>query len=89
MEYTSWLKARPEVLSVYLCGSWAKGTYTPYSDVDLLLVLDQSRYAKPHERVPTYLPDCFPTGLDLFIYTAEELQANPWAQKLLQDAIQL
>lgn len=45
------LKKRPEVLAVYLCGSRAKGNYTPYSDVDLLIVVEEDG-RKPHDRVP-------------------------------------
>ncbi|APC09160.1 nucleotidyltransferase domain-containing protein [Neomoorella thermoacetica] len=82
------LKSRPEVLSVYLCGSWARGNYTPYSDIDLLiLVTNDAR--KPWERVPDYLPGKFPVGLDLFVYTPGELQNSSFARELLKNAIQL
>jgi predicted nucleotidyltransferase len=82
------LKRRPEVLAVYLCGSWAKGNYTPYSDIDLLiLVEDDDRM--PHDRVPDYLPDQFPIGVDLFVYTSEELKKSRFAQELLREAVRL
>jgi len=87
-EYAAHLKTRPEVIDVYLCGSWAKGTYTPYSDVDLIILIKNDSQ-KPYNRVPTYLPDRFPLSLDLFIYTREELKKSPFAQKLLERAIKL
>ena len=82
------LKKRPEVLAVYLCGSWAKGNYTPYSDVDLLvLVAEDGR--KPHDRIPLYLPDSFPVGLDIFAYTPDELEKSRFARRLLKGALLL
>ena len=87
-EYIAKLKVRPEVVAVYLCGSWAKGTYTPYSDVDLLILI-KGDSRRPHERVPDYLPDRFPVGVDLFIYTLDELKNNKFAQQLLSEGVEL
>ena len=86
--YADRLKERPEVLAVYLCGSWAKGNYTPYSDVDLLIVLDADSRL-PHDRVPDYLPDRFPVSMDLFIYTSEEIKTSRFATELLKEAKQI
>ena len=53
-------------------GSRVNGTPSPGSDVDICLVL--ARSDKPfRERAGDYLPVGFPVGLDLFPYTAEEL----------------
>jgi predicted nucleotidyltransferase len=82
------LKSRPEVLAVYLCGSWARGNYTPYSDIDLLILITNDD-RKPWERVPDYLPGKFPVGLDLFVYTPEELKNSRFARELLKNAIPL
>jgi len=87
-EYATCLKTRPEVIGVYLCGSWAKGAYTPHSDMDLIILIKNDGQ-KPYNRVPAYLPDRFPLSLDLFIYTREELKKSPFAQKLLEHAIKL
>ncbi|MDN5348301.1 MAG: hypothetical protein PWP65_1865 [Clostridia bacterium] len=86
--YAACLKARPEVMAVYLCGSRARGTYSPYSDVDLLILIKNDK-RRPHDRVPDYLPDHFPLSLDLFVYTPEELRSSTFAQKLLEHAIEL
>lgn len=91
--YVEKLKARPEVLEVYLCGSWARGNYSPYSDVDLLIVIKDDAVGndaeKPYDRVPRYLPDSFPLGLDLFVYTSTELGKSRFAIGLLKDAVRL
>ena len=53
-------------------GSRVTGIPSPGSDVDVCLVLERSD--KPfRERAADYLPVGFPVGMDLFPYTAEEL----------------
>lgn len=85
--YAGLLARRAEVRSAYLCGSWAKGTYTAGSDVDLVIIIDDDCPAaglSPRERVPSYLPDSFPTGLDLFVYSESEAATSAFAQSLLK-----
>lgn len=83
-EYVQAIRRRPEVLQVVLFGSLATGRYAPGSDVDLLLVLAAS--PKPfHERIPDYLPERFPVGVDVFPYTAEEIDRNPFPQQALRE----
>ena len=62
----------PEVTRVVWFGSWVTGIPAPGSDVDLCLVLDRAEDS-PRHRIPRYLPDGFPVGIDLFPYTEEEL----------------
>ena len=88
-ELAAQLKERREVLDVYLCGSWAKGNYSPYSDVDLFILVSSSDKDMPHERIPEYLPDRFPVGLDLFIYTPEEVEKSSFAKELLKGSVLL
>lgn len=86
--YVGLLAQRADVASVYLCGSWARGTYTAASDVDLaILIREDSPSARlsPRDRVPIYLPDSFPTGLDLFIYTKTEARVSSFVRSLLED----
>ncbi len=79
-------QSHPEVLRVIWFGSWVTGHPTPGSDVDICLVLSWAD--KPvRERLPEYLPSKFPVGVDLFIYTQDELeqlqQASPgWYQAI-------
>lgn len=86
--YAEELKKKEKVEAVYLCGSWAKGTYTPYSDVDLLIVVKEDPRS-PRDRLPAYLPARFPVSLDLFVYTKEELAENAFARRLLAEAVRL
>ena len=75
-QYAAALFARvPEAEEVVVFGSFERGNWAPGSDVDLLIVL--SSCALPvHERVAAFLPGRFPTGLDLFPFTRDELAAR-------------
>jgi predicted nucleotidyltransferase len=54
-------------------GSWVTGGWSPGSDVDLCIVVDRSD--RPvRERAVDYLPRVFPVGIDLFVYTEDELE---------------
>lgn len=65
------LATRSDVEEIVVFGSFAKGTYTPGSDLDVFILL--SRSDKPfRDRIPDLLPDAFPVGMDLFPYTWEE-----------------
>ena len=69
------LEARPDVDEIIVFGSFTKGTYSPGSDVDLLVILGHSE--KPFkERIPDLLPGAFPVGLDLMPYTRAEIEAR-------------
>lgn len=63
---------RPE--RVLLFGSYAKGTQTPYSDIDLLIVKESRQ---PHHMRGREVRQLFYdslTRVDLMFYTAEELE---------------
>jgi predicted nucleotidyltransferase len=62
----------PEVTRVIWFGSWITGYPSPGSDVDICLVLSHSDLPI-RERLPEYLPSRFPVGIDLHIYTQNEL----------------
>jgi predicted nucleotidyltransferase len=69
------LDSRPEVEEVVVFGSFARGTFAPGSDLDVLIVLTQSR--KPfRDRIPDYLPGSFPVGVDVLPYTRAELESS-------------
>ena len=61
------------VSRVFWYGSWVSGVPTPSSDVDLCIVLE-SDDRPPRDRVPDFLPHSFPVGIDLVIFTEEELR---------------
>lgn len=63
----------PEISRIFWYGSWVTGRPTPSSDADLCVVLtDDDR--PPRHRVPDYLPDRFPVGIDLVVVTEGELE---------------
>lgn len=66
-------RRRPEIQGVLLFGSLARGDAVPGSDADLLVVLDGSDLSF-FERMPRYLPDFCGIGMDVFPYTAAELE---------------
>jgi predicted nucleotidyltransferase len=63
----------PEVLSVRWFGSWVNGTASVGSDVDLCIVVRQAA-GRRRDRSVEYLPRSFPVGIDLFVFTPEELK---------------
>jgi predicted nucleotidyltransferase len=47
---TRWVAAQPDLLSLALAGSWARGNARPQSDLDLLIMTtDQERYRQDGE----------------------------------------
>ena len=64
---------RPEVRRIIWFGSRVNGAPTPSSDVDVCVVISESR--RPvRDRIGDYLPFGFPVGIDLFPYTESELE---------------
>ena len=64
---------RPEVRRIIWFGSRVDGAPTPSSDVDVCVVISESR--RPvRDRIGDYLPFGFPVGIDLFPYTESELE---------------
>lgn len=83
----------PEVRRIVLFGSLARGDAVPGSDVDLLIVVAHSSLPF-RERIPQYLPDGFPVGMDVFPYTEEEIEAmqaegNSFIRRALSEGIVL
>lgn len=77
------LSTRPEVLAVVLFGSLANGHLSVGSDVDLLVILSGSD--DPFlERLHLYVPERFPTDVDVFPYTLDEIRkGQPLARQAL------
>ena len=66
------LTCHPEVVEVIWFGSWVTGQPSRYSDVDLCVLLSASTLPRLRDRIPQYLPNRFPSGLDVFPYTTKE-----------------
>ena len=65
--------AHPELRRMRWFGSWITGGWSLGSDVDLCIVVDHS-FRPVRERTVDYRPRVFPVGIDLFIYTEDELE---------------
>ena len=69
---TDLFRRHPEAMEVICFGSWVTGQPSRCSDVDLCILLGHSPIARIRDRIPIYLPDRFPTGVDVFPYAREE-----------------
>lgn len=67
------LARRPEVRKVVLIGSLARGDWSARSDADVVVVVDRAEGPGPFRGVH-YLPsDSVGVGVDVFVYTPDEL----------------
>jgi predicted nucleotidyltransferase len=72
--YTAELRQQhPEIERIIWFGSWVGGTPAPGSDVDLCLIITSSD-EPARNRISKYLPLGFPVGVDLFVYTRDEIE---------------
>ncbi|HEU4759938.1 MAG TPA: nucleotidyltransferase domain-containing protein, partial [Dehalococcoidia bacterium] len=74
-------------------GSLARDEAVPGSDVDLLLILDNTDLPMP-DRFNRYRPDRFPVGVEVFAYTEDEArrmleEENAFLKRALREAITL
>ena len=93
-DYAKKLKrTNPNIERVGYFGSYANDTYGPASDVDLLIILRQSK-KRFLNRIPDFLPDNLSICCDVFPYTSEELermkqQSSPWILHVLKEVVWL
>jgi len=64
----------PEIMRVGCFGSYARDTYAPGSDLDILIEVTATPHARRADRAARYLPDTFPVPIELFVYTTDELR---------------
>ena len=59
---------------VILFGSLARGTPTPRSDADILVIVESTTHAQQRDRIPEVLPALspLPCPVNLFVLTMEE-----------------
>jgi len=86
-QYKQFLKKK-NVLKAFLFGSWAKDNYSPYSDLDILIIIESS-HKKMRDRLPDFLPRHAPVGVDVFVYTKEEAEKSSFVKKIIKEAIPL
>ena len=63
----------PEIVRVGYFGSYATDTYAPGSDFDVLIEVGEARERRRADRAAPYLPDRFPVGIEIFVYTTAEI----------------
>jgi len=68
-----WKTEYPEICSVIVFGSFVRGDFTPRSDIDIILILSDSKRSFK-DRIAEYYPERFPTHLDLFPFTVNEIK---------------
>ena len=83
----------PEVRRIAVFGSLVRGEAVPGSDVDLLVVSSDTNLPFI-ERAARYAPAGLPVGADVFVYTAEEIEAmlaegNGFIRRALDEAVTL
>lgn len=82
------LKAGKAIRAV-LFGSWARGTQTRHSDIDLLILVETDKRWLHRDQDFADIYWIFPKqGVDLLIYTPKELQDishRPFIQRILRE----
>ena len=63
---------RAEILRVGYFGSYARGDYTPSSDLDVVILLSTSD-SRLLDRVLEYQPEGVPVACEVFPYTTDEV----------------
>ena len=86
-------RTHPEVERLGYFGSYANDTFGPASDVDVLIILGQSR-KRFLDRIPDYIPENLTVSCDVFPYTRQEIdkmkqQNSPWIGHVLEEVVWL
>lgn len=77
-------KLQGRVQMAFLFGSAAKGTATPSSDIDLILVTETKEEFSKRALMFQDLKEVFPR-MDLFVYTPKEFEAGLMEPSFIQD----
>lgn len=89
------LRQNPNVVKVYLFGSFVRGDYVPGSDADIAIILKHDN-RRIMDRIPEFLAFFaeVEVPVDVFPYTEKEFKRmtstdNPFVQEILATGIQL
>ncbi len=85
----------PDTLKVLLFGSFAKGDYTPESDIDILIIVRQTDipFLERRDTFLDFLKD-IPFDLNILVYTEAELkkmldEGNLFIRQVMKEAREL
>ncbi|HOJ39587.1 MAG TPA: nucleotidyltransferase domain-containing protein [bacterium] len=86
-------REHPEVKRVGYFGSYATGSYTPSSDLDVILVLRDCPRPFP-ARLADYSAEGIPVACEVFPYTEKEIEQlgkedSPWIKQILKETVWL
>lgn len=86
-EYAISLIEKRLAKSVILFGSLARGDYTPFSDIDLLIIIEKSS-KKPIERIRDYINPSLPLDVEPRAYTEKEfIELAKKKRKLIREIL--
>lgn len=84
-------ESNPHVRRIGLFGSYAKGTYGPGSDLDIILIMDASTEPRWFMRSAAIDTAGLGVGADLFIYTESEMarmqKTSGWFRHIMEEAL--
>ncbi|MGA2977498.1 MAG: nucleotidyltransferase domain-containing protein [Spirochaetia bacterium] len=84
-------ESNPHVRRIGLFGSYAKGTYSPGSDLDIILIMDASTEPRWFMRSAAIDTMGLGIGADLFIYTESEMarmeKTSGWFRHIMEEAL--
>lgn len=72
-----------------MIGSLARGDYTAFSDADIVIIVNESPYEKPHDRIIEYIDPNAPIDIEPRVYTLNEIiKMAREKRKLVQEIIE-
>ena len=86
-------RSHPEVVRIGVFGSYARGDYSPGSDVDLLVIVRKSAEPRWYMRAIGFDTLILTVPADVFVYTEAECDRmakdNLWMKHVLDETIWL
>jgi predicted nucleotidyltransferase len=74
--------------TVILIGSLAKGNYSPFSDIDLLIIVKEAK-GRPIDRIPDYISSQLPLDVEPRVLSEEEfLDLARKKRRLIKEALE-